>query len=129
MLQIIFWLNVMLIFHTYVVYPLFLHMLARNKKQSFEKSNELPLVTIIMSLYNEESVIAQKLDSVFNSDYPTSKIKILIGSDNSTDNTNKIVLDYADKYNNITFSPYTERQGKSNVVNSLIDKSEGEILI
>ncbi|HNQ69359.1 MAG TPA: glycosyltransferase [Bacteroidales bacterium] len=121
--------NIFLIFHTYVVYPFLLYILARNKKQSFPEPKELPVVTIIMSLFNEESVIAHKLDSVLNSHYPLNKIKILIGSDNSTDDTNKIVIEYAEKFSNITFTPYTERQGKSNVVNGLIDQSEGEILI
>ncbi|HOZ30622.1 MAG TPA: glycosyltransferase [Bacteroidales bacterium] len=129
LLQILFWLNVFMVFHTYVLYPIILYILTKTKTQKLEKISDFPLVTIIMSLYNEESVIAKKLDSVLSSDYPMDKINILIGSDNSTDKTNSILSDYASRYSNISFTAYTERQGKSNVVNSLIDKSEAEILI
>jgi len=112
-----------------VLYPIILYIITNKKTQNFDEVTELPTVTIIMSLYNEESVIAQKLDTVLSSDYPQDKIQILIGSDNSTDNTNSILSDYTKKYSNICFNAYTERQGKSNVVNSLIDKSQGDILI
>lgn len=128
-LQIILWLSVFLIFHTYVLYPFLLFIFAGNKKHEFTQITEYPKVTVIMSLFNEESVIAQKLDSIINSDFPHDKIQIIIGSDNSTDKTNEIVSDYAAKYNMIDFTAFKERQGKSNVINSMIDKSDCEILI
>jgi cellulose synthase/poly-beta-1,6-N-acetylglucosamine synthase-like glycosyltransferase len=82
-----------------------------------------------MSLFNEESVIEQKLNSILNTNYPLEKIQIIIGSDNSTDNTNTIVRNYAEKYPLIKFFEYNQRQGKSNVINSMINKSDGEIII
>ncbi len=128
-LQIILWASIFLVFHTYVLYPLLLLVLVGNKKDIFLENSQIPKVTIIMSLFNEESVIAQKLDSILNSDYPLEKIQIIIGSDNSTDQTNKIVSDYALKFNIIDFTVFEERQGKSNVINRMINKSDCEILI
>ena len=128
-LQILFFFLAFLVFHSYVLFPFILYILTINKKLKFSELTEKKEVTIIMSLYNEESVIAEKLDSILNSDYPLDKIKIIIGSDNSNDNTNEIVEAYAKKHQNIDFTAFTERQGKSNVINSMIDKSTSEILI
>ncbi|MCK9255746.1 MAG: glycosyltransferase [Bacteroidales bacterium] len=127
--QILFFFLVFLVFHTYVLFPFLLFILTKNKTLDFNQSIEKKEVTIIMSLYNEESVIAEKIDSILNSDYPLDKIKIIIGSDNSKDKTNEIVETYAKKYNNIDFKAFDKRQGKSNVINAMIDKSNSEILI
>ena len=56
-----------------------------------------PLVSICCITYNHEKYIAQALDSIlmqkFNSDY-----EIVVGEDCSTDNTRKILLEYADRF-------------------------------
>jgi cellulose synthase/poly-beta-1,6-N-acetylglucosamine synthase-like glycosyltransferase len=128
-LQILFWISAFLVFHTYVLYPLIIRILAKNKRANYAEVKHFPTVTIIMSLYNEESVIFEKLDSIFASNYPMDKVSIIIGSDNSDDKTNEIVSNYASKHKNIDFTAFTQRQGKSNVINSMINKSHSEILI
>ncbi|MDD4149646.1 MAG: glycosyltransferase family 2 protein [Bacteroidales bacterium] len=128
-LQIILWICVALVFHTYVAYPLLLKIFCKNKTSFNEKSDFTPNVSIVMSLFNEEDVIAEKIDTIINSDYPTDKIQLIIGSDNSTDKTNEIVRDYVNKHKSIEFISFSERQGKSNVINALIDKAKGEILV
>jgi cellulose synthase/poly-beta-1,6-N-acetylglucosamine synthase-like glycosyltransferase len=50
---------------------------------------------------NEEKNIRRCLDSLLNLDYPQNKIEILVARGPSTDNTNKILDDYAKKFNNI----------------------------
>jgi cellulose synthase/poly-beta-1,6-N-acetylglucosamine synthase-like glycosyltransferase len=128
--EIIFWLSIFLIFHTYVLYPVLLKILASRKKFNFQNNTEeFPSVSILMSCFNEETVIAQKIESIIDSDYPQEKIQIIIGSDNSSDNTNNIISSYAEKYSNIIFKPFNVRQGKSNIINQLYDISTGEILI
>lgn len=127
--QILFWLLVLAVFHTYVLFPLILLIFSAGKKLKIENPESTLSVTIIMSLYNEESVIAEKLDSVLASDYPADKVKIIIGSDNSSDKTNEIVSKYAENFENILFIAFTERQGKSNVINTMIDKSHSDILV
>ena len=128
-LQIILWSFIALVFHTYVIYPLLLIIFGKSKKKTKKLSNYYPSVCIVMSLFNEEQVIADKIDSILNSDYPKENLKIIIGSDNSTDNTNNIVQQYAANNNIITFIPFNKRQGKSNVINAMINKADSEILI
>ena len=128
-LQIFFWLIVALVFHTYVGFPILLSLLSRKKKAEYQQLSELPEVTVIMSLFNEEAVIAQKLQTIVDSNYPQEKLHVLIGSDNSTDRTNEIVSEYAQKYPFIKLFAYTERRGKANVINSLISECPSEIMI
>jgi cellulose synthase/poly-beta-1,6-N-acetylglucosamine synthase-like glycosyltransferase len=128
-LQIIFWLSVFIVFHSYVLYPLMIRVLAGRKTISYSDCEEKPLVSIIMSLFNEETVIEEKLNSIISSNYPKEKIRIIIGSDNSTDRTNEIVKQYAEKDKRIYFKAFTSRQGKSNVINQLVEKTEGDIFI
>lgn len=129
--QILFWLCVVLVFHTYVFYPLLIKRLSLHRSLHFPdaKADKAPLVSIIVSAFNEESVIAEKIESVYRSAYPSHKFELLIGSDNSTDSTNTIVETYAQKYSNLHFVAYTQRRGKQNVVNDLVKLSKGSILI
>jgi cellulose synthase/poly-beta-1,6-N-acetylglucosamine synthase-like glycosyltransferase len=128
-LQVILWFLIALVFHSYILYPLIIKIFGKSKNISYPDENYLTTVDIVISLYNEEDVIADKIETIINSNYPKDKLKLIIGSDNSDDNTNKIVQKYADKYNFIEFVAFNRRQGKSNVINSIIDKANGEILV
>lgn len=89
----------------------------------FFEEDELPRVSVLMSLYNEESVIAEKLESLTGVDYPEDKICFFIGSDCSGDQTNDIVQNFAKGHSNIRFFPFKERRGKASVVNDLVDSA------
>lgn len=129
--QILFWFSGFMVFHSYVLFPLILRFLARNKRLNFPTINkdELPKLSILVAAFNEEAVIAEKIESVFKSNYPLDKFELLVGSDHSTDQTNEIVQSYADQYPNLTFKAYQKRRGKQNVVNDLYHLSTGSILI
>ncbi len=124
-LQILFWLCVLLMLHSYVLFPLLLQLLVRNRKDNaivFERTDKLPHVFILMSAYNEQKVIREKLDSVFDTDYPLDRLSFYIGSDNSFDETNSIIEEYLGKFPQIRFYPYSDRNGKSGVLNKLFEE-------
>ncbi len=129
--QIIFWFSVIMVFHSYVFFPVLIKILARNKQLRFPKiePQSLPIISILVAAFNEEEIIAEKIESIYQSKYDIKKFELFIGSDNSTDQTNQIVQTYADKYPNLTFVPYSERRGKQNVINDLFQLSTGSILI
>lgn len=87
------------------------------------------MVSILLSAFNEEDVIGEKIRSVFNTHYPAGKFEMLIGSDNSTDRTAKIVESLLTEFPSIRFYNFTVRQGKPNVINQLVRDARGEILI
>ena len=130
-LQIIFWFSILIILHSYVLYPLILFVFNKKNKDElfYTEKDELPKVSILISIFNEESVIAEKIDSILKSEYPADKIQILIGSDNSTDKSNEIVEKYAEKIKFLQFFPFKERQGKPGVINNIYQHANGEIII
>ncbi|MCF8225410.1 MAG: glycosyltransferase [Bacteroidales bacterium] len=129
--QIIFWISVGLILHSYLIFPFVLQLLAYKKRQNelIYTESELPAVTVVMSVFNEENVLAEKIDSIFSSDYPAGKIKLFLGSDASTDKTNGIIKAYAAKNRLIEYRMYESRRGKPNVINDLIKKVSNGIVV
>ena len=130
--KILFWISLILILHSYVIFPVLLILLAFIKRKQpiiYSKPENLPSVSILMAAYNEEEIIEEKIQSILSSDYPLSKLNIFIGSDNSTDNTNEIIKRYAQNHSQIKFFPFYSRQGKPNIINQLSDKSDDEIFI
>ena len=63
------------------------------------KNNE-KIVSVCMITYNHEKFINEAIEGVLmqKTNFP---IELIISEDCSTDNTRKIVLEYADKYPNI----------------------------
>src|ERR1043165_8629025 len=93
LLLVIFMLFVYVIIHSYVLYPMYMVLMGTKKeeKEKFTLTDELPAVAILMAAYNEEKVIGEKIESVFKTTYPVSKITFYIGSDASTDRTDPII--------------------------------------
>lgn len=129
--QCIFWLCVLLIMHSYLLFPWLLQVLASNRNENVKKyrDDELPPVTIVMSLFNEEKVIHSKLDSILGSAYPKERLNILLGSDASNDLTNEILMEYEKKHSNIRAVLFKERKGKPAVINALMNEVKDKIVI
>lgn len=123
--SIIFWLCVFAMFHSYVLYPVLLRLFSIGRKQNEIvyglHAADLPAVYIVFAVYNEQKVIREKLESIFNTTYPVDKISVFIGSDNSSDETNAIVDAYAARHPQIHFEKYTDRNGKSKILNRLTE--------
>ncbi|MBN2893371.1 MAG: glycosyltransferase [Bacteroidales bacterium] len=130
--QIVFWLSIFLILHSYVFFPTILSILAKNKKENihkYSKDDDLPSVSIIMAVYNEQDVIEQKIRSVFNTNYPQNKIEFIIGSDNSTDDTNNIIKKLQQEYLNLQLVDFKERNGKIKIINLISEQCKNQIII
>lgn len=128
---ILFWLSVFLVVFSYALYPLMLKWLAVGKKPNqllYDKA-DLPFISVIIAAFNEQSVIKEKLISVVQSNYPSHRLEIFVGSDASTDQTIPIVKELSTNYKHIRFFDFTDRRGKPSVVNDLVSKSKGEILV
>ncbi len=121
--EILLWCCVYGLVHSYVVYPLLLRWAAAKKtgnQNCYERTALLPQVSFIMSLYNEESVIEEKLRTLSESTYPKDRLHLYIGSDCSSDATNVLVKAWAATYPQAHFFPFEERRGKPSVINDLI---------
>jgi cellulose synthase/poly-beta-1,6-N-acetylglucosamine synthase-like glycosyltransferase len=88
-----------------------------------------PSVSILISAYNEEKVIEQRVKNIFDSKYPLDKIEILIGSDCAIDSTNAILQNLANQFSYLKIFLFEERRGKAAVLNDLVKEANNEILI
>lgn len=122
---VLFWLSVLAIVHSYVVYPLLLQVLVKLTGKSWRPvmypEAELPVVHVLIAAYNEEGVIGNTLEALLLSDYPKDKLKIYVGSDNSTDNTNDIIRIFREEHDGVEVRIFTGRTGKIRIINTLYD--------
>jgi cellulose synthase/poly-beta-1,6-N-acetylglucosamine synthase-like glycosyltransferase len=126
--EIIFWFCGLLIFHTYVGYPLLLHVIVLfTSRERQTDEHYLPAVSMLVAAYDEEAIIEEKLKNFHALDYPRDRLQILIGSDGSGDRTNEIVQKYAD--DKIRLIPFPQRRGKAAVLNDIAGMAQGDILV
>jgi poly-beta-1,6-N-acetyl-D-glucosamine synthase len=127
---IIFYISLFLILQTYLFYPVSIYLLSLFKpsKKHLTEGYE-PAVSVIISAYNEDKVIEGTLLKFLEIDYNQSKLEILVGSDCSSDRTNEILQNISSKHPNIHFYNFTVRRGKASVLNDLVSKASGEVLV
>jgi cellulose synthase/poly-beta-1,6-N-acetylglucosamine synthase-like glycosyltransferase len=130
--RLLFWLPFSALVYSYILYPLIIRLLAASGRSNitlFTERDELPPVTVIMAVHNEQEVLEEKINSINAGGLPSGKLKIIIGSDASTDNTNMILNDLAKQYDCLRFQFYEERRGKPAIINELAGLSDTSILI
>lgn len=127
MIGIIFWLSVLGVFYVYAGYPLVLTLLARLRSQTVAYKPETPSVTLLITAYNEEDVIAAKLENSLKLDYPSDRLQILVSDDGSDDRTLAIVQSFAPKSVELSYAPV--RCGKMAAINRAIPQARYEILV
>jgi cellulose synthase/poly-beta-1,6-N-acetylglucosamine synthase-like glycosyltransferase len=118
---------VFLLFHTYLFYPL--SQLIRKKAVNIFEPNYFPKVSVLLAVFNEKDIIEQKMASMLNTRYPMDQLQFIVGSDCSDDGTNEIIEKWAGRYSNIQFFPFKERRGKAVVMEDLLEKVTGEIIV
>lgn len=128
-LIIIFFLCSLLVIHTYILYPVSIKFLTIFYHKNYKiDSASTPPISILISAYNEAKVIEKTILKLIASDYPPDKLEILIGSDNSTDQTNNILKELSENYTNVKHISFDTRRGKKFVINDLVKFANGEIL-
>jgi cellulose synthase/poly-beta-1,6-N-acetylglucosamine synthase-like glycosyltransferase len=128
--EYIFWLSLAVILYTYAGYPLLLLILVKLKdlfiKQKKAVNNTaLQSVTLIVAAYNEEAIIAQKIENTLRIDYPKELLHIIFITDGSTDNTAAIVSGYPQ----ITLLHAPERKGKLAAMNRAMQHVNTDIVV
>ena len=128
-LQIILWISLFGAIYSYFLYPLLLLAMPRRKVSQavFDSTASQPFISIIVTAYNEASQIEKKILNTLEIDYPIDKREILIASDGSTDATNSIVQQYADK--GVRLIEVQERKGKENAQLAAILQAKGNLLV
>src|SRR6267378_3937866 len=100
-LPYIFWLSTGLVIYTYAIYPVILIVMAsvrqllgdvqyamtRGNRRKRLRTHDHMTVSLIFAAYNEESVIAEKMQNCRKLLYPHDRVEILVGCDGCSDRT------------------------------------------
>ena len=69
----------------------------KNEENKIERYLEVPFVSIVVGVRNEERYISECVDSLLSIDYPKEKYEIIIVDGMSNDNTQNIIKQYSVK--------------------------------
>lgn len=128
--EVIFWIFIFCLIHSYILYPLSIAVISLFvKKNDTSETIELPDISVLISAYNEEKVISDRVENIAQQNYDFNKLELLIGSDCSSDKTNEILKSLQQKYNWLSVFLFDKRRGKAAVLNDLIENAKGSIIV
>jgi cellulose synthase/poly-beta-1,6-N-acetylglucosamine synthase-like glycosyltransferase len=84
-----------------------------------------PTVTAIVAVYNGAAQIRAKLETLRALDYPKQLLNVIVVSDGSTDATEAIVKEYADRGVQLIAAPH---RGKATALNLAFEQATGDLL-
>jgi cellulose synthase/poly-beta-1,6-N-acetylglucosamine synthase-like glycosyltransferase len=123
---IVFWVCAGLLAYHYVGFPLLVYVVSRMRPRPVRTADVTPRVTMIVAAFNEESVIRDKCENCLNLDYPREQLEIIVAADGSTDQTVRIVEEYADRGIRVLHEP--GRKGKTSALNRAATHATGDVL-
>jgi len=124
----LFWTSLLLIIYSLFGYFVIIWLASKFvKKDRINDDTYIPFVSMLISVYNEEKVIEEKIKNFLKLDYPEDKLQLIIGSDGSNDKTENIIKRYENE--RIKLLSSKDRRGKSEVLNSLKFYASGDIIV
>lgn len=117
-LTIIFWICAFVVFYTFFGYGIIIWIAVKIKErfsrpETYPMKEEFPDVTLLIAAYNEEDIIAQKMENCRALKYPQDKFHLVWVTDGSTDLTPKLLSGYPE--NTVLHQP--GRSGKTEALN------------
>lgn len=97
------------------------------RNHSVKKGNITPKVSFIITAYNEDKRIKDKIENTLKQNYPKDKLEIIVASDCSTDGTDEIVNSY--NFCGVRLIRAEERRGKENAQKYAVNAASGDILV
>src|ERR1700741_2969281 len=127
MFEALLWIAIVLLAYIYVGYPIVAITLARLWPRHVDKGRVTPTITAIITAYNEEAHIEQKLRNVLALDYPKDLLDVIVVSDASSDATDRIVLGF--QAPNVRLLRVEGRLGKTACQNAAAAAASGDLLL
>ncbi|MEM8815837.1 MAG: glycosyltransferase family 2 protein [Pseudomonadota bacterium] len=127
MLETIFWICLAICVFAYVGYSLSILVIGLVFRRKLGREDIEPGVTLLITAYNEELDIGRKLEQSLQLDYPREQLEILVASDGSTDRTDDIVREFADR--GVRLLRVEGRVGKTGTQNEAVPHAKGEVIV
>lgn len=122
-----FWFSLALLAYTYVGYPVAVALWARLFPRPVKRAPFEPAVAIVVVVHNEAGRVERKIATCLAQDYPADRLRIVIASDGSTDNTVALVESLG--HRNVTVLPFASRRGKAACLNDAIATCTEEVVV
>ncbi|MBK1849823.1 glycosyltransferase family 2 protein [Marinobacter sp. 1-4A] len=114
--------------YVYFGYPAILWVLTRGLPDiTHRRGEQKPSVALIISCYNEEGVIRQKLQNALELDYPPELLRIIVVSDGSDDGTDEAVTEFENE--RIVLVRQEGRLGKTMGINLAMEQITADITV
>ncbi len=126
-MKVTFFILLFLVLYSYFIYPGVLRIIASIYSRNIDAKKTTPVVTLIISAFNEGEFIAKKLENSLSLIYPKELLEIMVVSDCSTDNTDEIVKGYENR--GIALLRSSIRRGKTAGLNDAITRAKGETVV
>ena len=98
-----------------------------------QSTNDRLTVSVLIAARNEEATILNCLQAITNLNYPAQSIDVLIGNDQSTDQTELLVTEFIADKPGFQVVNITENRanliGKANVLAQLVHRASGQLLL
>jgi len=127
MAEALFWGCFLIILYVYFGYPALIAGLAFLFPSRINKGPVEPSVTVIVVAHNEEKIIRRKLENLISLDYPPGKRRIVVVSDASTDQSDKIIEEFNGQ--GVILHRMDNRGGKPAALNRIIPILQDEVII
>ena len=124
---VVAWAAAFVVGYVYVGYPILIGLLGWLMPKPIRQANIEPTVTLLISAFNEEHILGEKLKNALELDYPKSKMEILVISDASMDRTDQIVRSFSDQ--GVALLRMEERGGKTLGLNAAMKVAKSDIVI
>lgn len=130
-MEICFWLTAFILYYVYDGYLRLLQIICFCSRRFLPSTPPIatpfPKVTALITVFNESSKIAMRINNILESDYPADLLEILVASDGSTDGTDDIVRTMGNPRVRL-FRP-AQRFGKTDTQNQAIATCTSDIIL
>ena len=124
----LFWVLTAAVVYVYAGYPLLLALMRLlGLARPVASAPIEPSLTLIVSAFNEQDVIAEKITNSLALDYPKDRLQLIVVSDASDDRTDAIVAGFASA--GVELLRMAERGGKTLGLNAAVGRARGELVV
>jgi cellulose synthase/poly-beta-1,6-N-acetylglucosamine synthase-like glycosyltransferase len=123
----LFWGSAAALAWTHVGYPIAAALAARLLPDPVERADVTPTVTVIVTAWNEEAVIARRLENLLALHYPPDRVEIVVASDASDDGTDAIVEEFTARNRRVRLLR-CPRGGKVAAQNRTVKESQADVV-
>lgn len=120
-------LSLFLLTYTIAAYPALQSLLARFRPSPVNKGGFTPPLSAVICVRDEEKQIVRRIRNLLGMDYPADLIEVVIVSDGSTDDTEKMVADFGDP--RVKLIALDEQRGKASALNAGIGSASHDFLL